>query len=606
MSPQFTAKLVTSKINHMGSIKPYLICFSLLVFQSSVYAQNQEKYNLSFDNYDSINQVMPTGWYNTGGFKNVSGEKLGNGQHVGKIASDKEGKFGTFTYGIAANFIGDTVTLTGRVKHENVKGYVGLFMKISGYNGVLSFKTMEHLKIKGTKDWKEYTLKLPLSPNARAIYVSGILGGKGTAWFDDFSVTIDGKDIQTLENIPRIFLNDFDKGRFNAALDQSSTPIDLTTKDALSTSLDGLIESLADKRIVAIGESTHGTSEFYQLREIITKRLIEERGFNLVVLESPYDDIELFNKGLSEHPLDSLMIKHLLSIYQTQEMKSFLQWYKDNRFAYNIKFKGSDDSFWVFNKLLTDNIGVADDKELNQLLAKLRSNIAKGAKANGKKEIKINVAIYNNIISIEKRLENTGTLTESLKEILFNAKSTFMNYVNLSDKKPYKSRDELMADRISYLAQDPNNKTIIWAHNAHISKEVIVDNEIGLMGRDLVQEFGDSYHSIGLATLEGKYSFIAERLINGDHNYSEVLRQSDIQSIKIPLWTNSLASYGNYFYLDFSTLKNELKTDEIIGAVRLIGYGQERKTDTYWLQLLKAFDSLIFIKQTSATKPLRF
>ncbi|MFT7150635.1 MAG: erythromycin esterase, partial [Nonlabens sp.] len=281
------------------------------------------------------------------------------------------------------------------------------------------------------------------------------------------------------------------------------------------------------------------------------------------------------------------------------------QWYKDSRLANNIKFKGSDDSFWVFYELLTDNIGVVNDKELSQLLAKLKSNNAKSAKANGKKEIKLNVAIYNNIISIEKQLESTGILTESLKEILFNAKSTFINYVNLRNKKPYKSRDELMAERISYLAKDPNNKIIVWAHNAHISKIVIVDNEIGLMGRDLEEEFGDDYHSIGLATLEGSYSFIEERFINGDHDYSETLSQSDIQSIKIPLWENSLASYGSDFYVDFSTLKKELNTDEIIGGMRLIGYGQEKKTDTYWIHLMKAFDSLIFIKQTSATKPLR-
>ena len=589
----------------MKSIKPYLICLVILVFQTVIHAQNQKKYNLNFDEYDSINRPMPKGWYNAGDFKNVSGEKLENGEYVGKIISDKEGKFGTFTYGIPANFIGDTITITGRVKHENVKGYVGLFMRIAGYNSTLGFKTMQHLKIQGTKDWKEYTLKLPLPSNAKAIYVSGILGGKGTAWFDDFSVTIDGTDIQTIERTPVIFLQDFNPDTFNVALGRSSTPIDLTTQDALSSSLDELIESLVDKRIVAIGESTHGTSEFYQLREMITKRLIEERGFNLVVLESPYDDIEFLNKGLSEHPLDSLMKKHLLSIYQTQEMKSFLQWYKDNRFAHNIKFKGSDDSFWLFNKLLTDNIGVVDDKELSQLLAKLKSNNAKGAKANGKKELKLNVAIYNNIISIEKRLESTEALTEPLKEILFNAKSTFINYVNLSNKKPYKSRDELMAERISYLAKDQNNKIIVWAHNAHISKEVIVDNEIGLMGRDLEEEFGGDYHSIGLATLEGSYSFIEERLINGDHDYSETLNQSDIQSIKIPLWGNSFASYGSDFYLDFSTLKKELNTDEILGAIRLIGYGQEKKTDTYWLHLIKAFDSLIFIQKTSATKPLR-
>jgi erythromycin esterase len=68
-------------------------------------------------------------------------------------------------------------------------------------------------------------------------------------------------------------LQDFNTDKFNTALGNSSTSIDLSTKDALSSSLNRLIEALADKKIVAIGESTHGTSEFYHLREIITKRL---------------------------------------------------------------------------------------------------------------------------------------------------------------------------------------------------------------------------------------------------------------------------------------------------------------------------------------------
>jgi len=586
----------------MRIIKPFLTCLTLLVFQSIIYAQNQEKYNLNFDDSDSLNQLK--GWFNLGDFKKASGEKLENGKHVGQIVSDKKGKLRTITHTLIGDFVGDTLTLTGLVKHENVKEYVGLSMRIDGYNGLLEYESMANLKIKGTKNWKEYTLKLPLPSNVRAIYVSGILGGKGTAWFDDFRVTIDGKDIQTLEVIPKMFLKNFNTDSFNTALDQSSTPIDLTTKNTLAASLDGLIASLGDKRIVAIGENTHGTSEFYQLREIITKRLIEEKGFNLVVLENPYDDIEFLNKELSEHPLDSLMKKHLFSIYQTQEMKSFLQWYKDNRFNYDIKFKGCDDSFWLFYELLADNIGVVHDKKLSQLLAALKSNNAKGATAHGEKELKIHVSIYNNIVSIEKQLESTESLTEPLKEILFNAKSTFINYVKIKNKEPHQSRDEIMAERISYLAKDQNNKIIVWAHNAHISKEVIVDNEIGIMGRNLKQEFGDDYHSIGLATLEGSYSYMDERLINGDHNYSEALKQSDLQSIKIPLWVSTLASYGSAFYVDFWILKKELNTDDIIGATRLIGYGKETKMDTYWLHLIKAFDSFIFITKTNATTPL--
>ena len=38
----------------------------------------------------------------------------------------------------------------------------------------------------------------------------------------------------------------------------------------------------ADRQVVLLGESTHGTEEFYRVRADITRRLIEERGFEVV------------------------------------------------------------------------------------------------------------------------------------------------------------------------------------------------------------------------------------------------------------------------------------------------------------------------------------
>lgn len=588
----------------MKDIKTYLISLTILVSHSILFAQN--KYNLSFDDFDAEKQVMPNGWFKWGDFKNIAGEKLADENYVGKVVSDSDGKFGVITYRIPANYIGDTITLTGRIKHENVKGYVGLLMRIDGgsKHKVLAFENMQKFKNKGTSDWKEYEIKLPFSNSAKTIFVGGILSGNGVAWFDDFKVTIDNKDIQTLKETPKIYLKNYDVDQLKSALGKSSLPINLSTNDSLLSSLNPLIEKLADKRIVAIGENTHGTSEFYQLRTLITKKLIQEKEFNVIVLESPYDDIEIFNKNLSTAPLDSLIKKHLLSIYQTKEMKSFLQWYKDNRANFDIKFKGCDDSGWVFYELLENNLGSDRDKKLSDLLKKLQSNIAKSATTNFKKESKIGISIYHNIEAIENHLNTTNNLTEPVKEILFNGKSSYINYLNIANQKPIQYRDEVMAERISYLAKDTDNKIIVWAHNAHISNETIVDNEIGILGRELKRELGTNYHSIGLSTLNGSYSYIEEKFINGDHFYADRLKKAYVESSELPLWENSLAWNGSAFYLNVLALKAELKTDEMIGATKLIGYGKETKKDIYRIPLMKHFDSLIFIKNTSATTPL--
>ncbi len=593
----------------MHNIKTYLFGLVVLVFHANM--QAQKKYNLNFDDFDSEKKVMPKGWFEWGSYRNldgdhVTGEKLEGDNYVGKVVSDQKDKFACITYRIPANYTGDTISLTGRIKYENVKGFVGLLMRIDGLNAKksLAFESMQKLKIEGTNDWKAYTIKLPLSRDANAIYVAGILGGTGTAWFDDFKITIDGKDIQTLKETPKVYLKDYNDEELKTSIQKASKPIDLSTDANLIASLNPLLEKLATKRIVSIGESTHGTSEFYRLREIITKRLIAEKGFNLVVLESAYDDIELLNNELSKSPIDSLISKRLFSIYQTKEMKSFLQWYKGNRTNYNVKFKGCDDSFWAFYDLLYSNSKPENDKKLKKLIKKLKSNVLKEASVSSKRQYKLGADIYDNIVAIEKHLNQTNVLTEPLKEILFNGKNTYINYVNIKNKKPFQSRDEIMADRVSYLAKNKSNKIIVWAHNAHISKEVIADNEIGIMGRDLKREFGNDYHAIGLTTLNGSYSYIENKFINGDHFYNDKLKQVKMQSIEIPLWENVLALNGNAFYLDFYALNQELKTDKIIGATRLIGYAKEEERDIYHLQFPKLFDSLIFIEDTHATTPL--
>lgn len=54
--------------------------------------------------------------------------------------------------------------------------------------------------------------------------------------------------------------------------------------------LDPLLERIGDARFVLIGEASHGTSEYYQWRAEITRRLVVERGFSAVAVEGDWPD----------------------------------------------------------------------------------------------------------------------------------------------------------------------------------------------------------------------------------------------------------------------------------------------------------------------------
>ena len=90
-------------------------------------------------------------------------------------------------------------------------------------------------------------------------------------------------------------------------------PINLDNYKAFKKSITPLVKEMGTKKIVGLGEGTHGTAEFYKLRYYITRILIEEYGFNHVAFENDVTEVWQFNQQLaSTKDLKSLMQKYLL------------------------------------------------------------------------------------------------------------------------------------------------------------------------------------------------------------------------------------------------------------------------------------------------------
>ncbi|MBW8767523.1 MAG: erythromycin esterase family protein, partial [Geodermatophilales bacterium] len=76
--------------------------------------------------------------------------------------------------------------------------------------------------------------------------------------------------------------------------------------------LDPLLERIGNARIVAVGEASHGTHEYYAWRAALTRRLIEERGFGFVAVEGDWPDCYRVNRsvqlreGADEDPRNAL------------------------------------------------------------------------------------------------------------------------------------------------------------------------------------------------------------------------------------------------------------------------------------------------------------
>lgn len=53
-------------------------------------------------------------------------------------------------------------------------------------------------------------------------------------------------------------------------------------------SLNKIVESIGNAKIVMIGEASHGTSEFYTIRAELSKLLINQKGFNIIAVEGDW------------------------------------------------------------------------------------------------------------------------------------------------------------------------------------------------------------------------------------------------------------------------------------------------------------------------------
>lgn len=178
-------------------MKKFLV-FMLASFILSCQAQSDQKFNLGFEKQPNAS-ALSEGWIKWGTYSLSIDSLSKSGQKCGKITSTPDGQFGSIAYRIPANYAGSSITLEGYMKIKNVEnGFAGLLLRVDGEGNTLSFSNMQEQNVSGTKDWQKYSITLQYSEQARTIIVGGILTGKGEAWFDDFKVFLDDKDIQTL------------------------------------------------------------------------------------------------------------------------------------------------------------------------------------------------------------------------------------------------------------------------------------------------------------------------------------------------------------------------------------------------------------------------
>lgn len=177
-----------------------LITVFLFLQTITLFAQSRNSgtnFNLDFETA-SPNKKLPEKWMQWGTGYSLSidtTEKFdGKASLLIKSPIQKEGSFGSAANTIPAVYEGKEIELRGYIKLNHVEnGWAGLMLRIDGATGALQFDNMQKENISGTFDWKQYSIKLPYSKDAKKIQVGALLTGTGEMWIDHFELFIDGK-----------------------------------------------------------------------------------------------------------------------------------------------------------------------------------------------------------------------------------------------------------------------------------------------------------------------------------------------------------------------------------------------------------------------------
>ena len=119
---------------------------------------------------------------------------------------------------------------------------------------------------------------------------------------------------------------------------RSSSVVDAIRASALPLTgapgdYDALLERIGDRRVVLIGEASHGTAEFYRERARITRRLIEENEFAAVAVEADWPDAQRVNRYVQWRSKDASANESLRGftrfpawMWRNTNVRDFVEW----------------------------------------------------------------------------------------------------------------------------------------------------------------------------------------------------------------------------------------------------------------------------------------
>lgn len=402
---------------------------------------------------------------------------------------------------------------------------------------------------------------------------------------------------------------------------------------------DSLLELIGEARFCLLGEATHGTHEFYQERAEITKRLIKEKGFNVIAVEADWPDafrVNRYVRGLDDDKNADQGLggfkRFPTWMWRNTVVVDFVEWLRDYNLSLSsnaplVGFYGLDlyslyssieavlnylnkidpeaakrarNRYSCFEQFREDTqaygyaatFGITEtcEREVVSQLMELRRRAADYASRDGR--------VAQDEFFFAEQNARLIKNAEAYYRTMFRGR---VESWNLRDRHMAETLDAL----VNYMSADGQQaKVVVWAHNSHLGDAratYMADYGELNVGQLVREKYGDQAILIGFTTYTGTVTAASEWDGPAERkrvrpalkkSYEALFHEIDDARFFLTLRDNK----------QLSTALQGPRLERAIGVIYLPQ--SERQSHYFDARLARQFDAVIHFDETHALEPL--
>lgn len=396
--------------------------------------------------------------------------------------------------------------------------------------------------------------------------------------------------------------------------------------------LDALMERIGDSRVVLMGEASHGTAEFYEMRARITKELIEKKGFTIVAAEADWPDAAHIHHYIHGREQDALLQNQPFSRFPTwmwanHSVLEFTHWLK----AHNDKTASTVDKVGFYGldlyslfssiEMVLDYLEKVDPQTAE--VARVRygclmpwaddpSMYSRAVITRQYKECEVEVLRMLQDL-LDKRLEYSLADGEKFFNAQQNAKlvanaERYYRTMYYAENNSWNQRDEHMFETLQSILKFRGSqaKAVVWEHNSHIgdarATQMGARGELNV-GQLAREAYGDKVYNIGFGTDHGTVAAASEWGGPMEIKQVQPSRIDSYERIFHDVHTDNFLLPLRYPLQELT--RKKLLTERLERAIGVIYRPEtELQSHYFYASLPHQFDEYIWFDETRAVEAL--